>query len=91
MVEIKGVVQTVKGSAFSPGLQPSNVCRAYPRETQEMVMDAHSQAFAFYGDMPRQVNDNLKAVVDIVFVGNECKFNQRSSPQADSNRCGHSR
>ena len=33
---------------------------AYPRETQEMVLDAHSKAFAFFGDVPkRMVYDNL--------------------------------
>jgi transposase len=51
---------------------------ASPRETQEMVMDAHNQAFAFYGGVPLQmVYDNLKTVVDTVFVGKECKFNRR--------------
>ncbi len=34
---------------------------AYPRETQEMVLDAHNKAFAFYGGVPLQmVYDNLK-------------------------------
>ena len=48
---------------------------AYPRETQEIVMDAHNKAFAFYGGVPLQmVYDNLKTVVDTVFV---CKFNRR--------------
>ena len=34
--------------------------RAYPRETQEMVFDAHERAFAFFkGACPRGVYDNL--------------------------------
>ncbi|WP_292435233.1 hypothetical protein [Methylobacter sp.] len=38
---------------------------AYPRETQEMVLDAHSKAFAVFGGVPkRMVYDNLKTVVD---------------------------
>ena len=41
-------------------------------------MDAHNKAFAFYGGVPLQmVYDNLKTVVDTVFVGKERKFNRR--------------
>lgn len=37
---------------------------AYPRETQEMVFDAHNRAFAFFGGVPlRMVYDNFKVVV----------------------------
>jgi transposase len=43
---------------------------AYPREAQEMVLDAHNRAFAFFGGVPRKViYDNLKTVVDAVFSG----------------------
>jgi len=43
---------------------------AYPRETQEMVLDAHSKVFAYFGVVPkRMVYDNLKTVVDGIFVG----------------------
>jgi hypothetical protein len=51
---------------------------AYPRETQERVLDAPNQAFAFFGDVPkRMVYDNLKTVVDAIFVGKERRFNRR--------------
>jgi hypothetical protein len=51
---------------------------AYPRETQEMVFDAHNRAFAFFGGVPlRMVYDNLKVVVDTIFTGNERLFNRR--------------
>ena len=51
---------------------------AYPRETQEMVLDAHNQAFAFFGGVPKRlVYDNLKTVVDAIFVGKERRFNRR--------------
>ena len=50
---------------------------AYPRETQEMVLDAHSKAFTFFGDVPKpMVYDNLKTVVDAIFVGKERRFNR---------------
>ena len=43
-----------------------------------MVLDAHNRAFAFFGGVPRQmVYDNLKTVVDAVFVGKERQFNRR--------------
>ena len=51
---------------------------AYPRETQEMVFDAHNRAFAFFGGVPqRMVYDNLKAVVETIFTGKERLFNRR--------------
>ncbi len=43
---------------------------AYPRETQEMVFDAHNRAFAVFGGGPRRmVYDNLKAVVETISTG----------------------
>jgi hypothetical protein len=51
---------------------------AYPRETQEMVFDAHNRAFEFFGGVPeRMVYDNLKAVVETIFTGKERLFNRR--------------
>ena len=44
--------------------------RAYPRETQEMVFDAHDRAFAlFKGTCGRGIYDNMKTAVETVFVG----------------------
>jgi len=52
--------------------------RAYPRESQEMVFDAHNRAFAFYrGACARGIYDNMKTAVDTVFVGKARKFNRR--------------
>ena len=46
--------------------------RAYPRETQEMVFDAHDRAFAFYkGTCTRGMYDNMKTAVDAIFVRKE--------------------
>jgi transposase len=53
--------------------------RAYPRETQEMVFDAHERAFAcFKGVCTRGIYDNMKTVVDAVFVGKDRRGNRRS-------------
>ena len=46
--------------------------RAYPRETQEMVFDAHDRAFAFFkGTCTRGIYDNMKTAVETIFVGKE--------------------
>ena len=52
--------------------------RAYLRETQEMVFDAHERAFAFFKGVPRRgIYDNMKTAVDAVFVGKDRRFNRR--------------
>ena len=52
--------------------------RGYPRETQEMVFDAHERAFAFFcGTCQRGIYDNMRTAVDAVFVGKERAFNRR--------------
>jgi transposase len=54
--------------------------RAYPRQTQEMLFDAHARAFRFFGGAcTRGIYDNMKTAVDAVFVGKERKFNRRFS------------
>lgn len=53
------------------------VC-AYPRESQEMVFDAHNRAFAFFGgSCTRGIYDNMKTAVESVFVGKARTFNRR--------------
>ena len=59
--------------------------RAYPRETQEMVFDAHDRAFAFFkGACTRGIYDNMKTAVDAVFLGKDRRFNRRFARM-----CGH--
>src|SRR3546814_5574330 len=51
---------------------------AYPRETQEMVFDAHARAFAFFGGVcTRGIYDNMSTAVDAVFLGKDRRFNRR--------------
>jgi transposase len=53
-------------------------CIAYTRETLEMVLDAHSRAFEFYGGVCRRgIYDNLKTVVTKVLMGKDRVFNRR--------------
>ena len=50
---------------------------AYPRETQEMVFDAHDRAFAFFeGACSRGIYDNMSTAVDAILVGKERRFNR---------------
>src|SRR5581483_10671634 len=52
--------------------------RAYPRETQEMVFDAHDRAFAFYkGACRRGIYDNMKTAVETIFIGKDRLYNRR--------------
>ena len=52
--------------------------RAYFRETQELVFDAHDKAFAFYGGVCRRgIYDNMKTAVDAIFVGKARQYNRR--------------
>ena len=55
--------------------------RAYPRETQEMVFDAHNKGFAFFkGACTRGIYDNMKTAVDAIFVGRERCYNRWFPP-----------
>lgn len=73
-----GTVQTIKVAHFRLAYSRRMFVVAYPRETQEMVLDAHNQAFAYFGGVPkRMVYDNLKTVVDAIFMGKERRFNRR--------------
>src|SRR5450432_997580 len=52
--------------------------RAYPRETQEMVFDAHDRAFAFFkGACGRGVYDNMKTAAETIFIGTDWQYNRR--------------
>ncbi len=77
-VELNGIMQTIKVAHFRLTFSRQMFVVAYPRETQEMVFDAHNRAFAFFGGVPeRMVYDNLKAVVETIFTGKERLFNRR--------------
>jgi transposase len=52
--------------------------RAYPRETQEMVFDAHDRAFGFFkGACTRGIYDNMKTAVEAIFAGKDRLYNRR--------------
>src|SRR3546814_2467390 len=73
-----GVTTTVKVAHVRLSHSRMFFVAAYPRETQEMVFDAHARAFAFFGGVcTRGIYDNISTAVDAVFLGKERRFNRR--------------
>ena len=75
---IDGVTTTVKVAHVRLCHSRMLFVRAYPRESQEMVFDAHDRAFAFFrGACQRGIYDNMKTAVETIFVGKERAYNRR--------------
>jgi transposase len=78
IVVLNGATVTVKVAHMRLCHSRMPFVRAYPRETQEMVFDAHDHAFAFFkGACGRGIYDNMKTAVETVFVGKDRLFNRR--------------
>ena len=78
IVLINGVTVTVKVAHVRLCHSRMLFVRAYPRETQEMVFDAHDRAFSFFkGACTRGIYDNMKTAVDAIFVGKDRAYNRR--------------
>lgn len=78
VVELGGMEQIVRVAHFRLCHSRKMFVAAYFREAQEMLMDAHNRAFAFFGGVPLQmVYDNPKTIVDTVLTGKDRKFNRR--------------
>jgi transposase len=78
VVVLAGVTTKVKVAQMRLSHSRMAFVRAYPRETQEMVFDAHDRAFVFFhGTCARGIYDNMKTAVETVFIGKDRKFNRR--------------
>jgi len=78
VVVMDGVTVTVKVAHVRLCHSRMPFVRAYPRETQEMVFDAHERAFAFFkGACTRGIYDNMKTAVETIFVGKDRQYNRR--------------
>jgi transposase len=78
VVVISGATVTVKVAQVRLCHSRMLFVRAYPRETQEMVFDAHDRAFSFFkGACTRGIYDNMKTAVQTIFVGRERAYNRR--------------
>jgi transposase len=85
VVVIAGATTTVKVAHMRLCHSRMFFVRAYPRESQEMVFDAHDKAFAFFGGAcQRGIYDNMKTAVDAIFIGRERQYNRRFVQM-----CGH--
>ena len=77
-IELHGLPLTVKLAQMRLSYSRMPFVRAYFRETQEMVFDAHDRAFAFYGGVCRRgIYDNMRTAVEAVFVGRARAYNRR--------------
>jgi len=85
VVILDGVTVTIKVAHVRLCHSRMPYVRAYPRETQEMVFDAHDRAFAFFGGAcARGIYDNMKTAVDTILVGKDRAYNRRFQQM-----CGH--
>ncbi|MEO0439153.1 MAG: IS21 family transposase [Pseudomonadota bacterium] len=78
LVELGGMPHKVKVAHFRLSYSRKPFVIAYPRESLEMVLDAHRQALRFYQGIPRKVIiDNPKTMVSAIGVGKGREFNTR--------------
>src|SRR6201995_901689 len=69
IVVLNGATVTVKLAHMRLCHSRMMFVRAYPRETQEMVFDAHDRAFGFFrGACTRGIYHNMKTAVDMIFI-----------------------
>ena len=69
IVLMNGVTVTVKVGHLRLCHSRMMFIRAYPRETQEKVFDAHERAFGFFrGACTRGIYDNMKTAVETILV-----------------------
>ncbi|MGF6227939.1 transposase [Inquilinus ginsengisoli] len=77
-ITLQGLPLTIKAAHMKLSHSRMPFVRAYFRETQELVFDAHDKAFVFYGGVCRRgIYDNMKTAVEAIFVGKARQYNQR--------------
>ena len=85
VVVLNGATTTVKVAHLRLCHSRMPFVRAYPRESQEMVFDAHDRGFSFFrGACARGIYDNMKTAIEAVFVGKKRGYNRRFLQM-----CGH--
>src|ERR1700680_2276874 len=88
IVLLSGVTVIVKAAHVRLCHSRMLFVRAYPRETQEMVFDAHDRAFAlFKGACGRGIYDNMKTAVETILVGKERVYPSACSKVSSAWRC----
>ena len=75
---LSGVTTKVKAAHMRLCYSRMQLVQIFPRESQEMVFEAHERAFHFFGGVCRRgIYDNRKTAVSMVFVGKERAYNRR--------------
>ena len=75
---LSGVTTKVKAAHMRLCYSRMQLVQIFPRESQEMVFEAHERAFHFFGGVCRRgIYDNMKTAVSMVFVGKERAYNRR--------------
>jgi transposase len=66
-ITLQGLPLTIKAAHMKLSHSRMPFVRAYFRETQELVFDAHDKAFAFFGGVCRRgIYDNMKTAVEAI-------------------------
>src|ERR1700735_616900 len=77
-ITLQGLPLVIKAAHMKLSHSRMPFVRAYFRETQELVFDAHNKAFEFYGGICRRgIYDNMKTAVEAIFVGKARQYNPR--------------
>src|SRR5450756_137935 len=85
-ITLQGLPLVIKAAHMKLSHSRMPFVRAYFRETQELVFDAHDKAFRFYGGACRRgIYDNssralrvdMKTAVEAIFVGKARQYNRR--------------
>src|SRR6202167_6128862 len=77
-ITLRGLPLTIKAAHMKLSHSRMPFVRAYFRETQELVFDAHDKAFLFYGGVCRRgIYDNMKTAVEAIFIGKARQYNRR--------------
>ena len=77
-ITLQGLPLVIKAAHMKLSHSRMPFVRAYFRETQEMVFDAHDKAFVFYGGICRRgIYDNMKTAVETIFIGKARQYNRR--------------
>ena len=77
-IELAGVLTRIKAAHIRLCYSRYFLVVAYPNEQLEMVMDAHNQAFSFFGGSCRKgIYDNMKTAVKTILLGKNREYNPR--------------
>lgn len=77
-IELAGILTRIKVAHIRLCYSRHFLMVSYPNEQLEMVMDAHNQAFSFFGGCCRKgVYDNMKTAINKVLRGKDREYNER--------------